>query len=1035
MGVNKNFVVKNGLEVDTDLILANAESNRVGIGTSLPTRLLHVNGAIGATHLSVSGIATVQTLSLDGSISIANTYGKANQIIIADGIGGVSWKNLPELRVSESYVAAANQTDFVFAETVGYIDVYINGVKLSTDNFVYTPGVQISLADGTFQGDIVEIIGYSAQTLGVGAGGGLDGITVYQNGTIKGAIGLVTAIDFIDQIIGVNSTGYAVTVYGGGGGSIWKETATGLSTITSVGIGTTNATSRLTVVGDGSFTEGLVVSGITTLGFTTVGTSSTTLSLYVDGGTTVSGVVTAGYFEGDGSRITGIIASAVDTGWDISSVGIGTTASVGIGTTNPQAQLQVGRAGYNLSSDNLLVYGGANITGDVSIGSSVRASFGTLGSLTFELSTIDVDASSSGLISIGGTAVRIIGDLYVDGTQNISNTINLEVTDKVVGLASTSTANDISSDGGGIILYGDSNKEFLWDFGNNAWTSNVNIDLQSNRTYHVGGEPRLSYGQLTVPNADISGIVTTGSLFSYGNIQSNGNITASTFFGSGNALTGIVTSIVAGSNITISNSTGRVIINAIGVGTTGGGGSVGGASVTISDTPPADPFSGDLWYDSVIGRAFIWYVDADTSQWVDLSPNGGTPSNSITVENNGTPLTQAISTINFTGNVSISTSITGIATVGVNTEVIATYTEVAGIATYAATAGIATYSETAGIATYAATAGIATYASTSGIASYSDVAGISSYTVLSGLSTYAALSGIATYAVTAGVATVSQGLTGTPNLVVGILTASSFIGDGSGLTGVTAEGTGIVVKDSGSIVGTAGTIDFGDNLSLSPVVSGVVTVTASGGGSGISTYADVAGISTYSISAGIATYSATAGVSSALQTARNIGGVSFDGSADINLPGVNINGNQNTSGTAAGLSGIPNIEVGIVTATTYYGDASNVVDGKWTLGANGTTDFTFTGIGFTQTTNDPTLYLARGRVYEFVNNSGGSHPFRIQSTANGSVGTQYNDGVTNNDAATGTIRFEVPFNAPNTLYYQCTNHNDMGGSLVIYPTI
>ena len=35
-----------------------------------------------------------------------------------------------------------------------------------------------------------------------------------------------------------------------------------------------------------------------------------------------------------------------------------------------------------------------------------------------------------------------------------------------------------------------------------------------------------------------------------------------------------------------------------------------------------------------------------------------------------------------------------------------------------------------------------------------------------------------------------------------------------------------------------------------------------------------------------------------LATARNIGGVSFDGSADINLPGVNAAGNQDTSGTA-----------------------------------------------------------------------------------------------------------------------------------------
>ena len=42
-----------------------------------------------------------------------------------------------------------------------------------------------------------------------------------------------------------------------------------------------------------------------------------------------------------------------------------------------------------------------------------------------------------------------------------------------------------------------------------------------------------------------------------------------------------------------------------------------------------------------------------------------------------------------------------------------------------------------------------------------------------------------------------------------------------------------------------------------------------------------------------------ASTATALETARNIGGVSFDGTGNINLPGVNTSGNQNTSGTAA----------------------------------------------------------------------------------------------------------------------------------------
>jgi len=46
----------------------------------------------------------------------------------------------------------------------------------------------------------------------------------------------------------------------------------------------------------------------------------------------------------------------------------------------------------------------------------------------------------------------------------------------------------------------------------------------------------------------------------------------------------------------------------------------GGASVTISDTEPVSPISGNLWYDSTLGRGFIYYNDGSSSQWVDFSP-------------------------------------------------------------------------------------------------------------------------------------------------------------------------------------------------------------------------------------------------------------------------------------------------------------------------------------------------------------------------------------------------------------------------------
>ena len=37
MAVNKNFVVKNGIEVITDLIFADSDLDKVGIGSTIPT--------------------------------------------------------------------------------------------------------------------------------------------------------------------------------------------------------------------------------------------------------------------------------------------------------------------------------------------------------------------------------------------------------------------------------------------------------------------------------------------------------------------------------------------------------------------------------------------------------------------------------------------------------------------------------------------------------------------------------------------------------------------------------------------------------------------------------------------------------------------------------------------------------------------------------------------------------------------------------------------------------------------------------------
>jgi hypothetical protein len=61
----------------------------------------------------------------------------------------------------------------------------------------------------------------------------------------------------------------------------------------------------------------------------------------------------------------------------------------------------------------------------------------------------------------------------------------------------------------------------------------------------------------------------------------------------------------------------------------------------------------------------------------------------------------------------------------------------------------------------------------------------------------------------------------------------------------------------------------------------------------------------------------TATSAATLTTARDIGGVSFNGSASINLPGVNTAGSQNTSGTAAALSATLAVASGGTNTTSY----------------------------------------------------------------------------------------------------------------------
>ena len=121
-------------------------------------------------------------------------------------------------------------------------------------------------------------------------------------------------------------------------------------------------------------------------------------------------------------------------------------------------------------------------------------------------------------------------------------------------------------------------------------------------------------------------------------------------------------------------------------------------------------------------------------------------------------------------------------------------------------------------------------------------------------------------------------------------------------------GTGVGNMNSFTISdgSTSETISDGNTITFSGTsnevdvaVSATDTVTI---GLPSSITANVTGNVTGNVSGTSGSTTGNAATATALETARNIGGVSFDGTGNIDLPGVNTAGSQNTSGTAAGLS-------------------------------------------------------------------------------------------------------------------------------------
>lgn len=210
MAIQKNFVVKNGIEVNTNLIFGDTDSNKVGIATTNPRYTLHVNGGIGVTNSVVTGVSTVTDLIISGKVSAGNSFGAIGQYLVSTGTG-VTWSPSPTVRTSDLQTAEVGAISFNTTYTVGLLDVYINGVKLSSDEYTANNGATVVLDDPCFGGETVEFISYSPFTIGFG-GTSIQGITILDEGSPIGDPLQITSINFVGSSITATGSGVGVTV-------------------------------------------------------------------------------------------------------------------------------------------------------------------------------------------------------------------------------------------------------------------------------------------------------------------------------------------------------------------------------------------------------------------------------------------------------------------------------------------------------------------------------------------------------------------------------------------------------------------------------------------------------------------------------------------------------------------------------------------------------------------------------------------------------------------------------------------------------
>ena len=137
-----------------------------------------------------------------------------------------------------------------------------------------------------------------------------------------------------------------------------------------------------------------------------------------------------------------------------------------------------------------------------------------------------------------------------------------------------------------------------------------------------------------------------------------------------------------------------------------------------------------------------------------------------------------------------------------------------------------------------------------------------------------------------------------------------------------------------------------------------------------------------------------------------------------------------TSGSGSGTSGSGSGTIGNSSGTSGSGSGSSSA-------SDNNTTFTVTvsaGKYSLDSVQGQTLTLRRGYTYSFdaQDSSTNSHPLYLgTSSTGGGYSDEYTSGVTNSRTTSGILTIVIPQAAPNSLYYNCGLHSNMGAEISI----